>query len=131
MKAAVRVAGQFADRCDGGFGREVCEDGEGAYEAYRAPVVRRFIWGSKKNPLDEWEIEGRAFSAKVIPPGQSASGLLYFRTPETSAAASVYISGLANAVTGKQLYYFEIPLSGKWPKLSQIPGFRRRTQILR
>ncbi len=69
--------------------------------------------GSKKNPLDEWEIEGRAFSAKVIPPGQSASGFIYFQTPETSAAASVYVAGLTNAVSGKELYYFEIPLSGK------------------
>jgi hypothetical protein len=71
------------------------------------------IGGSKKNPLDEWEIEGRAFSAKVIPPGQSASGFVYFQTPESSAAALVSVSGLTNAATGKELYYFEIPLSGK------------------
>ena len=69
--------------------------------------------GSKKNPLDEWEIEGRAFSAKVIPPGQSASGFIYFQTPETSAAASVYVAGLTNAVSGKEVFYFEIPLSGE------------------
>ncbi|MGD1069438.1 MAG: hypothetical protein ABSB15_04800 [Bryobacteraceae bacterium] len=68
--------------------------------------------GSSKNPLAEWEVEGRAFAAKMIPPGQSASGFVYFQTPENSAAASVYISGLENAVTGKELYYFEIPLSG-------------------
>jgi hypothetical protein len=66
-----------------------------------------------KNPLAEWEIEGRAFAAKMIPAGQSASGFVYFRTQLTSAAASVYISGLANPVTGKELYYFEIPMSGK------------------
>ena len=34
----------------------------------------------KKNPLAGWEIEGRAFSAKMIPPGQSASGFFYFQT---------------------------------------------------
>jgi hypothetical protein len=67
---------------------------------------------SSKNPLAEWEIEGRAFAAKMIPPGQSASGFVYFQTQVTSAAASVYVSGLANAVTGNELYYFEIPLSG-------------------
>jgi hypothetical protein len=32
---------------------------------------------------------------------------------ESSAAASVYISGMENPVTGKELYYFEIPMSGK------------------
>jgi hypothetical protein len=66
-----------------------------------------------KNPLAEWEVEGRAFAAKMIPPGQSASGFVYFQAPLNSDAASVVISGLENAVTGKELYYFEIPLSGK------------------
>jgi hypothetical protein len=66
-----------------------------------------------KSPLGEWEIEGRAFSAKMIPPGQSASGFVYFQTPDSSDAASIYISGLVNAASGNELYYFEIPLSGK------------------
>lgn len=66
-----------------------------------------------KNPLAEWQIEGRAFAAKMIPPGETASGFVYFQVPQTSAAASVYISGLSNAVTGKELFYFEIPMSGK------------------
>lgn len=66
-----------------------------------------------KNPLAEWEIEGRAFAAKMIPPGQSASGFLYFQVSPTSAAATVDLSGMVNAVTGKELYYFEIPMSGK------------------
>jgi hypothetical protein len=66
------------------------------------------LGGAKKSPLSEWEIEGRAFAAKVIPPGQSASGFFYFQTDNTSAAASVYITGLVNAGTGKELYYFEI-----------------------
>jgi hypothetical protein len=66
-----------------------------------------------KNPLAEWEIEGRAFAAKMIPAGQTASGFVYFQVPQTSAAASVYISGMEDPVSGKELYYFEIPLSGK------------------
>jgi len=65
-----------------------------------------------KSPLAAWEIEGRAFSAKIIPPGQSASGFVYFQTPNSSEASSVYISGLVDAKTGGELYYFEIPLSG-------------------
>jgi hypothetical protein len=68
---------------------------------------------NNKNPLAAWEIEGRAFTAKMVPPGQSASGFVYFQTPTTSEAASMYISGLVNATTGNELYYFEIPLSGK------------------
>jgi hypothetical protein len=69
--------------------------------------------GSKKSPLSEWEIEGRAFAAKVIPPGQSASGFFYFQTENTSDAALVDVDGLKNAASGKDLYYFEIPMSGK------------------
>lgn len=65
-----------------------------------------------KNPLAEWEIEGRAFAAKMLPAGQSASGFVYFQLEQTSAAASVEVSELENPVTGKELYYFEISLSG-------------------
>jgi hypothetical protein len=66
-----------------------------------------------KNPLAEWEIEGRAFAAKMVPAGQSASGFVYFQAPQSSAAASVYISGLEDPVSGKELYFFEIPMSGR------------------
>jgi hypothetical protein len=65
-----------------------------------------------KNPLAEWEIEGRAFAAKMVPAGQSASGFVYFQVDQTSAAATVGVSGLTDPVTGKELYYFEIPMSG-------------------
>jgi hypothetical protein len=65
-----------------------------------------------KNPLAEWEIEGRAFAAKMVPAGQSASGFVYFQVPLASQAAMVTISGLQNAVTGKELFFFEIPMSG-------------------
>ena len=66
-----------------------------------------------KNPLAEWEIEGRAFAAKMVPAGQSASGFVYFQAPQSSASASVYVSGLEDPVSGKELYFFEIPMSGK------------------
>jgi hypothetical protein len=75
-----------------------------------SPII---IKRKPKNPLAEWEIEGRAFAAKMIPAGQSASGFAYFQVAQTSAAASIYISGMEDAVSGKALYYFEIPLSGK------------------
>jgi hypothetical protein len=64
---------------------------------------------SKKNPLNEWEIEGRAFAAQMLPAGQSASGFFYFRTG-VQRGATIYLNGLTEAATGKELYYFEIPL---------------------
>src|ERR1017187_8373685 len=64
---------------------------------------------SKKNPLDAWEIEGRAFAAQMLPAGQSASGFFYFRTG-LQGGATIYLSGLTEAATGKELFYFEIPL---------------------
>lgn len=65
---------------------------------------------SSKNPFAEWEVEGRALSAKILPPGQSASGFVYFQAPVDSDASTLYINGLVNAGTGAELYYFEIPL---------------------
>jgi hypothetical protein len=63
----------------------------------------------RKNPLDTWEIEGRAFAAKMIPPGQSASGFFYFQAVH-ERGARIYLSGLSEAGTGKDLFYFEIPM---------------------
>lgn len=66
-----------------------------------------------KNPLNVPEIEIRAFAAKILPPGETASGFVYFETDTTSDGASLYVTGMQNAATGKELYYFEIPLTGK------------------
>ena len=65
-----------------------------------------------KNPLDTWEIEGRAFAAEVLPPGQSASGFFYFQTGY-QRGASLYLSGLREADTGRELLYFEVPIVEK------------------
>ncbi|MCL4402870.1 MAG: hypothetical protein M1436_09450 [Acidobacteria bacterium] len=62
-----------------------------------------------KNPLDSWEIEGRAFAAKMLPPGQSAGGFFYFQTGYQHNS-TLYITGLSEASSGKELFYFEIPL---------------------
>jgi len=62
-----------------------------------------------KNPLDAWEIEGRAFAAQMLPPGNSASGFFYFRTG-LQRGATLYLSGLTEADSGKELLYFELPL---------------------
>jgi hypothetical protein len=63
----------------------------------------------KKNPLSAWEIEGRAFLARMIPGGESASGFFYFQTAHRPGS-SLYLSGIRVASTGKELFYFEIPL---------------------
>jgi hypothetical protein len=63
----------------------------------------------KKNPLDAWEIEGRALAAQMLPAGQTASGFLYFQTG-LQPGSSIYLSGLREAGSGEEILYFEIPL---------------------
>jgi hypothetical protein len=65
--------------------------------------------GTKKNPLTDWVIEGRAFAAKALPPGESASGFFYFEARH-SPGASLYLTGLRVAPSRRELFYFEIPL---------------------
>ena len=72
----------------------------------------------KKNPLDEWEIEGRALSAGMLPPGQAASGFLYFETG-LQRGATIYIRGLTEASSGKELLFFELPLSSDSPEAAK------------
>lgn len=62
-----------------------------------------------KNPLDSWEIEGRAFAARMIPAGQSASGFFYFQTG-FQRGSRLYITGMAEADTGKEILYFEVSM---------------------
>jgi hypothetical protein len=66
--------------------------------------------GRKKDPpLAEWEIEGRAFEAKMIPPGESASGFFYFQTGHRSGSKLI-VSGLTDANSGQELLYYELQL---------------------
>ncbi len=67
------------------------------------------IGKTKKNPLDAWEIEGRAFAAKMLPAGQTASGFFYFQTG-LQRGATLLVNGLAEAPSGQELFYYEIPL---------------------
>jgi hypothetical protein len=71
-----------------------------------------------KNPLNVWEIEGRAFSAEMLPAGNSASGFVYFETG-LQRGSTIYLSGIVEAATGKELLYFEIPLGDALPALPQ------------
>lgn len=63
----------------------------------------------KKKKLAAWEIEGRSFSARMLPPKDSANGFFYFRAPYQSGS-TLYLTGLREAASGKELFYFEIPL---------------------
>lgn len=79
------------------------------YDAGPVPAAGRVR--RKKNPLATGIIDVRAFSARMLPPGQSASGFFYFQTGHRRDA-SAYITGIREANSGKELFYYEIPLSG-------------------
>jgi len=64
---------------------------------------------SKKNPLEAWEIEGRAFAAQMLPAGNSAFGFFYFETG-WQIGSTIYLTGFKNAASGQELAFFEIPL---------------------
>jgi hypothetical protein len=65
--------------------------------------------GRNKNPLGEWEIEGRAFTADMIPPNDKAGGFFYFQA-SPQGNAKLIVSGLRDARSGQELFFFEIPL---------------------
>lgn len=64
---------------------------------------------SKKGPLNEWEIEGHAFNAKIIPVGEKAAGFFYFQT-DYLPGAKMLLTGISDASTGKEFLYFEVPI---------------------
>jgi hypothetical protein len=64
---------------------------------------------NKKNPLAAEEIEMRGWAAKMLPPGESAYGFVYFRTGHRPGA-KLYVTGFEDAGTGKEFFYFEVPL---------------------
>ena len=77
----------------------------------RMPGTTPIPLPKKKNPmLSSWEIVGRAFSARMVPAGESVSGFVYFHT-ELQQGAQLYLNGLSEAQSGKELFYFEIPLT--------------------
>lgn len=65
---------------------------------------------SKKNPLNAPEIVERAFAAKMLPPGDSASGFFYFEA-KSEAGDKLYLNGLRDARSGQDILYFEFPLN--------------------
>jgi hypothetical protein len=66
----------------------------------------------KKNPMNSPEIVMRAFSAKMLPPGDSASGFFYFEA-KSETGDKLYVNGMREARSGKDIMYFEFPLEGE------------------
>ena len=62
-----------------------------------------------KNPLAAWEIEGRAFAPRMLPARESANGFFYFQA-RVLPGARFYLTGIQQAGSGKELFYYEIPL---------------------
>jgi hypothetical protein len=76
----------------------------------RSPPVQTPIPLPKKgNPLNAPEIVTRAFSAKMLPPGDSASGFFYFEA-RSEAGDKLYLNGLRDARNGQDILYFEFAL---------------------
>jgi len=64
----------------------------------------------KKSPLNVWEIEGRAFAAMMLPPGETASGFFYFQVSPRPGSV-LYVTGIQEAATRRELFYVELPLA--------------------
>jgi hypothetical protein len=71
------------------------------------PIPR--IGRAKKNPLAAPEIESRSFAAKMLAPGESAHGFFYFHLTHRPDS-TLYVTGIEEAATGKELFFVEIPL---------------------
>src|SRR5580698_2036343 len=75
----------------------------------QTPYPNPFPHGPKKGPLNTDEITTRAFAAKMLPAGESAFGFFYFQTPHMPCS-KIYLTGLKDATTGKDYFYFEVPI---------------------
>src|SRR5260370_41256583 len=63
----------------------------------------------KKGPLNTWEIEGRALTVRMLPAGEAVHGFVYFQT-EYRPGARLYLTGVKDAASGKDYFYFEVPI---------------------
>jgi len=77
-----------------------------ASQPFPIPIPTR----GKKSKLADPIIEERAFAAKMIAPGESASGFVYFWT-DYHGPVTLTVSGLRDAVAAKDLFFFEVPLT--------------------
>lgn len=69
------------------------------------PLPRR----SSKGPLNIPEIQTRAFAPRMLPVGESAYGFFYFEALHL-AGSRLYLTGIKDAKSGQDYFYFEVPL---------------------
>jgi hypothetical protein len=79
--------------------------------SWQVPNPRPFPLPQKnrKGPLNSPEIEGRAFNVHLAPIGESVNGFFYFETANLPDAR-IYLTGIKDAESGKDYFYFEVPL---------------------
>ncbi|MBK9167946.1 MAG: hypothetical protein IPM24_10825 [Bryobacterales bacterium] len=70
----------------------------------QGPRVKR-----RKNPLAGSQMSVRALAVQMLPSGEEASGFVYFQTGHRRGSI-LYLTGLRDATSGRELFYFEIPL---------------------
>ncbi|WP_031498829.1 hypothetical protein [Bryobacter aggregatus] len=114
-KAALRVSPLQVEYIVPGLGKvhalradEVGSAAGGPSAPNLGPKPLPFPTRKKKNPLMAAEIEGRAFAARMIAAGESASGFFYFNVRHRTTA-KVYVNGLVDSSTSQEIFYFEIP----------------------
>ena len=66
----------------------------------------------KKGPLNTPEIVNRALSVKLVPKGETAYGFFYFEA-DYRPGSKLYLTGLSDASSGKEYFYFDLPLETK------------------
>ena len=69
------------------------------------PLPRR----EKKGPLNVEEIDGRSFSAKLLPVGERAYGFFYFNA-DHEPGSQLYLTGIQDAASGQDYFYYELAL---------------------
>ncbi|MCC7152977.1 MAG: hypothetical protein IT161_00300 [Bryobacterales bacterium] len=78
---------------------------------YPSPIP---IQIKKKNPLSAVELDSRKFAARAVLPGESATGFFYYRA-RYKRNAFLYVTGIREASTGKELFFLEVPIDPATP----------------
>ena len=75
----------------------------------------------KGNALSQVELDSRAWGAKTILPGDSTHGFFYFQST-WRRGSYLYISGIREARTQKELFFAEVPLDAPGDAAGAAPA---------